>query len=39
MIVPNECMEFTEVFRTIRIEHSISLILGLLIGFFGAWNE
>jgi len=31
------CMAFTEVFRTVRIEHTLSLGVGLVIGMVASW--
>lgn len=32
--VPQECIEYTQVFMTIRIETVITLLIGLAIGYY-----
>lgn len=35
--IPEMCMKYTDVFRAVRIEHGITLIVGVLIGCCAAY--
>jgi hypothetical protein len=35
--IPEMCMAYTEVFKTVRLEMGISMMIGLAIGIAAAW--
>lgn len=37
--IPEMCMQYTEVFRTLRMETGIAVIVGVLIGMAAMWLE
>lgn len=36
-MIPDLCMQYTEVFRTVRLEHGALVIFGVVVGLLAAW--